>query len=265
MYATENKITGWNLVIAFSALFIGGLFGPLQKLQGIGLNAYPTLSSLGIKTYYQGLTIHGVLNALVFTTFFILGFFTYAISRSLEREQKYPWLHWLSFILMTLGLLAAAVPILGNLATVLYTFYPPMEASFFFYLGLTLVVVGSWLGGWGFYLTYWQWRKDNPGERTPFIALASIITMVMWQIATLGVATEILFQIISWTLGWVEGIDPQLARTFFWFFGILLFISGCFRRMSHGMVCCPSRPAVRCSVSRWPGSSSGYSWCFPYL
>jgi cytochrome c oxidase subunit 1 len=219
MYATENKITGWNLVIAFTALFIGGLFGPLQKLQNIGINAYPTLNSLGIKTYYQGLTLHGVLNALVFTTFFIIGFFTYAISRSLEREQKYPWIHWLAFILMALGLLVAAVPLLGNAATVLYTFYPPMEASFFFYFGLTLVVVGSWVAGWGFYLTYWQWRKENPGEKTPFIALAAIITMVMWQIATLGVAVEILFQIIPWSLGWVEGIDPQLARTFFWFFG----------------------------------------------
>ncbi len=43
--------------------------------------------------------------------------------------------------------------------------------------------------------------------------------MFMWQIATLGVATEILFQIIPWSLGLVEGIDPTLARTFFWFFG----------------------------------------------
>ena len=71
MYATENKITGWNLVIAFTALFIGGLFGPLQKLQNVGINAYPTLNSLGIKTYYQGLTLHGVLNALVYENWYI--------------------------------------------------------------------------------------------------------------------------------------------------------------------------------------------------
>jgi heme/copper-type cytochrome/quinol oxidase subunit 1 len=128
--------------------------------------------SLGIKTYYQGLTLHGVLNALVFTTFFIIAFFTYAISRSLEREQKYPKVHWLAFILMAVGLVVAAVPILGNAATVLYTFYPPMEASFFFYLGLVLVVVGSWVAGYGFYFTLAEWRKDNPGESTPFIALA---------------------------------------------------------------------------------------------
>jgi cytochrome c oxidase subunit 1 len=219
MYARENKLTAWNLVVAMTALFIGGFFGPLQKLQNIGISAYPALNSIGIKSYYQGLTAHGVLNALVWTTFFIVGFFTFATSRSLERELRYPRLNWLGFFLMVIGLILAAIPILTNLATVLYTFYPPLEASLFFYLGLTLVVVGSWTAGFGFYFTLAAWRKDHPGERTPFIALASNITMVMWQIATLGVAAEILFLIIPWVLGLVDGIDPQLARTFFWFFG----------------------------------------------
>lgn len=222
MYARENKLAGWNLFVAMTALFIGGFFGPLQKLQNLGipaLNAYPALNNLGIKSYYQGLTTHGVLNALVWTTFFIVGFLTFASSRSLERELRYPRLNWVGFFLMVIGLVMAAIPILGNLATVLYTFYPPLQASLFFYLGLTLVVVGSWTAGFGFLFTLVAWRKDHPGERTPFIALAANITMVMWTIATLGVATEILFLIIPWTLGWVKGIDPQLARTFFWFFG----------------------------------------------
>jgi cytochrome c oxidase subunit 1 len=219
MYARENKLAGWNIVVAMVALFIGGFFGPLQKLQNIGLNFYPTLNSIGIRSYYQGLTAHGVLNALVWTTFFIIGFFTFATSRSLKRELMYPRWSWVAFFMMVIGLVLAAVPILTNLATVLYTFYPPMEASIFFYLGLTLVVVGSWIAGFVFLATLISWRRDNPGERTPFIALAANITMVMWIIATLGVAAEILFLIIPWTLGIVEGIDPQLARTFFWFFG----------------------------------------------
>ncbi len=219
MYARENKLAGWNLFIAMTALFIGGLFGPLQKLQNIGINAYPALNSIGIKSYYQGLTAHGVLNALVWTTFFIVGFFTFATSRSLKRELRHPSWSWVAFFMMVIGLVLAAIPILTNLATVLYTFYPPLQASIFFYLGLTLVVVGSWIAGFSFLATLIGWRKDNPGQRTPFIALAANITMVMWMIATLGVATEILVLIIPWTLGLVEGIDPQLARTFFWFFG----------------------------------------------
>ena len=219
MYARENKLTGWHLGIAMGALFVGGLMGPLQKLEHVGINLYTALNGVGIASYYQGLTIHAVLNALVWTTFFIIGFFTYAITRSLKRELSHPWVNRLGLILMVIGTVMAAIPILLNLATVLYTFYPPMQASVFFYLGLVFVVIGSWVCGYGFYATYIMWRRENPGERTPLIALGSIITMVMWQFATIGVAVEILFLIIPWTLGWVEGTDPQLARTFFWFFG----------------------------------------------
>jgi cytochrome c oxidase subunit 1 len=218
-YKRENRLTAVLIGFAMVALFIGGSMGPLQKLEHVGINWYSAFRFLGIQTYYQGLTLHGVLNALVWTTFFIVGFFTYAIVRSLGRPLRQPLINVIGLVLMILGVVMAGVPILMNLASVLYTFYPPMQASFWFYLGLVLVVVGSWVSGWGFYYTYWGWRKDNPKTRTPFIALASLITMVMWQIATLGVAVEILFLLIPWTLGLVEGTDPQLARTFFWFFG----------------------------------------------
>ena len=224
VYKREDRLAAIFIGIAMVALFIGGSMGPLQKLEHVGINWYPALSKIGIgsvriASYYQGLTAHGVLNALVWTTFFIVGFFTYIVPRSLGRPLTKPRVNQLALLVMAVGLIMAAIPILMNLATVLYTFYPPMKASVWFYLGLVLVVVGSWIAGLGYYLTYWRWRKDNPGEKTPFIALASIITMVMWQIATLGVATEILALIIPWVLGWTDGTDPQLARTFFWFTG----------------------------------------------
>jgi len=218
-YTREKKLTGWYIGIGMAALFIGGFFGPLQKLEYVGINAYTALSKIGIATYYQGLTTHAVLNALVWTTFFIVGFFTFTITHSLKKELTHPIINVISLVTMVIGLVMAAIPILMNLATVLYTFYPPMKANPFFYIGLVLVVVGSWIGGWGFYLTYWRWRKENPRQKTPFIALASLITMVMWQIATLGIATELLVLIIPWSFGLVEGTDPQLARTFFWFTG----------------------------------------------
>lgn len=219
MYASTKKLTAWYLGIGMAALFIGGSLGPLQKLEHVGLNLYPGLQNIGLNSYYQGLTIHGVLNALVWTTFFIVGFFTFTTVHSLKRDLSHPAVNRASFILMVVGLLMAAVPILMNLATVLFTFYPPLQASPFFYIGLTLVVVGSWVGGWGMFLTYRAWRKENPGVQTPLIALGSLITMAMWQFATLGIATEMLWLIIPWSLGLVDNIDPQLARTFFWFTG----------------------------------------------
>jgi cytochrome c oxidase subunit I len=214
----DKKFIGWHLFVATVSLFVGVLFGPLQALEHSGLDLYPYIQPL-FKSYYQGLTIHGVLNALIWTTFFITGFLTLTVVYGLKRPLRYPTLNRVGFWVMVVGLLAAAVPILLDEASVLYTFYPPLKAHWSFYAGLTLVVVGSWIEGYGFFFTFAQWRKENPGVRSPLMALMSVITMAMWQIATLGVAVEILTMLLPWSLGLIEGTDPQLARTYFWFTG----------------------------------------------
>jgi cytochrome c oxidase subunit 1 len=219
-FARERKLTAIHIAVAFIALFAGSIFGPMQALEHMGINLYPLIEPV-IRSYYQGLTLHGVLNALVWTTWFITGFLTYATVRSLKRPLRYPWVSYVGLILMAAGLLAAAVPLLLNAATVLYTFYPPLKANAFFYIGVTTMVIGSWFVGYSLYLTLWAWYKDkdNEGRRVPLIALMSIITMVMWQIATIGVAVEEVTMLIPWSLGLIEGVDPQLARSYFWFTG----------------------------------------------
>lgn len=217
-FARERKLSAIHILVAFVALAIGAFFGPMQALEHMGINLYPLIEPL-IKTYYQGLTLHGVLNALVFTTWFITGFLTYITVRSLNRPLRFPWISYLGLILMGAGLLTAAVPLLLNAATVLYTFYPPLKANPFFYIGVTVMVVGSWVVGYSLYFTLAAWYKENRGKRVPLIALMSVITMVMWQIATIGVATEEITMLIPWSLGLIEGVDPQLARSYFWFTG----------------------------------------------
>lgn len=216
---SERKLIAWHLVIAVLALFIGSLFGPLQALNWGGIDLYPSLTNLGIKSYYQGLTIHGVLNAVIWTTFFIMAFLTFNVVYGLKKNLTLPALNWAGFWLMVIGLVMAAFYILTNQATVLYTFYPPLQAPWLFYLALALVVVGSWLEGWGFIATYRAWRKEHAGERTPLIALMALITFVIWQLATIGVAIEVLALLIPWAAGLTQGIDVELARTFFWWFG----------------------------------------------
>lgn len=214
----DKKFIGLHLLFAVIAVSIGSLFGPLQAFEHAGLDLYPYLKPL-FQSYYQGLTLHGVLNALVFTTFFITGFLTLTTIYGLKRPLRNPVLNRVGFWMMVVGLVVTAVPLLLNEASVLYTFYPPLKAHWAFYAGLTLVVVGSWVEGWGFFSTYLAWRKENPGVRTPLMTFGGLITMAMWQIATLGVATEILTMLLPWSLGVIDGADPQLARTYFWFTG----------------------------------------------
>ena len=219
MTRQEKRFIGLHLVVAIFALSVGSLFGPLQAFEWSGLDLYQFLEPIGLGDYYKGLTAHGVLNALVWTTFFITGFLTLTTIVGLRRPLRYPKLNQVGFWMMVVGLVMAAIPILAGWASVLYTFYPPLEASWAFYLGLTLVVVGSWIEGYGFFFTFIAWRKENPDVRTPFITFGGLITMAMWQVATLGIAVEILTMLLPYSLGLTDGTDPQLGRTFFWFTG----------------------------------------------
>ncbi len=217
-FRTEYQVTQAYLIVALVALFGGVVTGLFQGLDNAGINLYPRLAPV-VQSYYHGLTMHGVLNVLVYTTFFISGFLPFMTARALKRPLASGKLAWGTFWLMLAGLVLAAIPLVGNQATVLFTFYPPMQAHWAFYVGLTLVVVGTWLVTLNLALTYRAWRRSHRGEPTPLAAFMSLVTFAMWTIASLGIAAEMLFLVIPWSLGLVAGTDALLARVLFWFTG----------------------------------------------
>jgi len=213
--ARDAKLSMAHLYVAFTALLLGGLAGLLQVLVRSGSFELPW----GIN-YYQVLTVHGVLLGLILTTFFIFGFQTAAMSvavGTLSSNQRR--LGWIGFWVMTIGTTMAAVMVLLNEASVLYTFYAPLQAHWIFYAGLALVVVGSWIAALSEALRWMKWRKDYPKQTTPLLGFMVVCNNLMWFIATIGVATEVLFQLLPWSLGFVDRVDILLSRTLFWSFG----------------------------------------------
>src|SRR5215475_3637228 len=186
-FGPEQRLTGAYLAIALLALFVGIVTGLFQALSHSGVNLYPQLAPV-VASYYQGLTLHGVMNALVWTTFFICGFLPFIATRALAIPLASHRLAWVTYGLMTGGLVLAAIPLLGNAATVMFTFYPPLRAHWAFYVGLTLVVVGTWLITLNLALTWRAWRRDHPDVRTPLAAFMSLVAFAMWTIASLGLA-----------------------------------------------------------------------------
>jgi cytochrome c oxidase subunit 1 len=208
--------------VSFVALALGGVFGLVQALHRTDIYRGLVSSS----DYYTLLTGHGVLLALVFTTFFIAGLFTWASTDSLGRDIPSVKIGYLWFGLMTLGTVLAAVAIVAGLfpsiplsADVLFTFYAPLQAHPAFYIGAALIIVGSWIAGYTYFRNFWQWRGDNPDERIPLRTFMVLITMLMWYISTVGVAIEVVVFLIPWSLGIISEVDPLLTRTLFWYFG----------------------------------------------
>ncbi|MFL5379865.1 MAG: cbb3-type cytochrome c oxidase subunit I [Myxococcales bacterium] len=198
------------------ALTIFGIYhGVLQVLYRSGI--IQDTSFLGID-YYQGLTAHGVINAVVLTTFFAVGFGNAVVSQTLDRGVSVA-LARAGLVLMVLGTLVAAGPIFAGKANVLYTFYAPLKAHPLFYFGVVFLVVGSWVSFWAWIPGYLRFRREHPGEKTPLGALGIIATFVIWQICTLPVAYEVIVQLIPFSLGWTTGVNVVLSRLLFWFFG----------------------------------------------
>jgi cytochrome c oxidase subunit 1 len=211
----DARLVMAHMYVAFIALFVGASCGLLQTLERSGKFTLPA----GI-SYYQILTVHGVVLGLVLTTFFILGFMLSAQSKTTGGYNKTERvIAWIGFWVMLAGTLSAATMILLNEATVLFTFYAPLQAHALFYIGLALVIVGSWLEGFVMFKRHARFRKENKGVRTPLLSFMAVVTMLMWQIASIGVAITVIFQMIPWALGWVDTIDILLSRTLFWYFG----------------------------------------------
>lgn len=211
----DRNLALWNIGVAYIAFLIGTLCGLLQVF--IRNDALTLPSWLD---YYQILTAHGVLLALIFTTFFIFGFFITGMSKSLGSFGPKVYLFsWIGFAVTTLGTVLATVMIVSGEASVLYTFYAPLKASGWYYVGLALFVVGTWISSFALVGHYMVWRKKHKGQLSPLFAFMTIATIVMWIIACLGVVATVLFQFIPWAFGWVDTINVELSRSLFWFFG----------------------------------------------
>ena len=100
-------------------------------------------------------------------------------------------------------------------ATVLLHLLSAADRKPVFYIGLVLVVVGSWIWCALMIVAMAQWKRDNPGEPVPLAMFATVANAVMWLWTTVGVAAELLFQVIPAALGWTETIDVGLSRTLF--------------------------------------------------
>ncbi|WP_034336060.1 b(o/a)3-type cytochrome-c oxidase subunit 1 [Deinococcus misasensis] len=212
----EKKIALYYTVTGLIFLLVGVLMGPLQALNYAGIDIYKYMPFL--KSYYQGLTLHGVLNALVFTTYFICGILLYIPARDLKLRPNMTFA-WFTYWLMNFGVVLAAIAILGNNASVLYTFYPPLKGHPLFYIGAALLVASSLLVGGQVIYMWTGWKKANPGKITPVTAYMSVATWFMWILASLGIVVEVVFYLIPWALGWTPAVDPLLARTLFWYTG----------------------------------------------
>jgi Heme/copper-type cytochrome/quinol oxidases, subunit 1 len=154
--AATRKLVLSNFWVAFIAFIVACFMGEYQVLERSGFIS--ALDSPSV--YFASVSTHGVLMAFVLTTFFIMGFGYTIATTTLKQPIWNKPLAWVGFWVTLVGVVLAAIPLLTGKASVLYTFYPPMVAPAVFYIGATLLVVGSWVWCAIMLVMFVQWKKS---------------------------------------------------------------------------------------------------------
>jgi cytochrome c oxidase subunit 1 len=210
--AQASRLALANIWIAFITFLLAALMGVYQVAERSGF--FPQIEI--IELYFRSVSSHGVIMGFVLTTFFIMGF-GYWISHTALKIPLWGGnkLGWVGFLISLGGTAMAAAMLFMGKASVMYTFYPPLVAHPIFYFGATFLVVGSWVWCLQMVMTMNVWKKENPDAPVPLAMYAMTANAILWFITSLGVASEVLFQLIPWSLGWIDTIDVGLARTLF--------------------------------------------------
>jgi cytochrome c oxidase subunit 1 len=198
----------WVAFVAFGAAILLGAWQMYVRSPMSGWIDNP-------EHYYRSVTAHGTVMAYVLPTLVAMGFGYAIIELALKRPLVGIRWAWASFWLVVVGTVVAATPVALGLASVLYTFYPPMIASPFYYLGVVLVVVGSWIWVALTAINLHAWRRDNPGAPIPLAMFGSTVGAYLWAWTSVGAAIEILVLILPVALGLKDTIDAGLSRVFF--------------------------------------------------
>lgn len=208
---SNRRLVLAHLWVAFAAFLAACALGVWQMWVRSPLAAPQDIPG----RYYQSVTAHGVSMAFVLTTFFIMGFGYYVAETALKRALPGKGVAWAAWWMGIVGVVMAVLSIAGGHASVLYTFYPPLTATSWFYIGLVLVVAASWIWCVLMILAMGGFKRANPDAPVPLAMYGTVANAVMWLWTTVGVASEIVFQILPATLGFVHTIDVGLSRTLF--------------------------------------------------
>jgi cytochrome c oxidase subunit I len=165
--------------------------------------------------YYRSVTAHGTAMAYVLPTLVAMGFGYFITETALNRTLVGRNWAWAGFILVAFGTVTAIIPVAAGEASVLYTFYPPLIGNAFYYIGIVLVVVGSWIWVALMSVNLRLWKRDNPGVPVPLAMFANVAGSYLWAWTAVGAALELLFQILPVSLGLKSTIDAGLARVLF--------------------------------------------------
>ncbi|MAH54162.1 MAG: cytochrome c oxidase subunit I [Candidatus Pelagibacter sp.] len=249
VFSQDAKYIGVQYICAATAIAILALV--LSVLMRVQI-AYPELNVLDPSTYYQAITMHGMIMVIFFLTALFLGGFGNLLIPLMcgARDMVFPFVNMMSFwiFLLSLLVLVASYFVPGGPTGAGWTLYPPQAITagtpgnlwglVLMLVSIVLFVVGFTMGGLNYVITVLQARaRGMTLMRLPLtvwgIFVATIIALLAFPALLAGglmllldtvLGTSFYMPAIIATSNFgkeitTDGGSPLLFQHLFWFFG----------------------------------------------
>src|ERR1700693_1038875 len=203
-----------HAVAAVVFLALGGVMGLM-----VALTRWPAVHLLPAEWFYLVLTGHGANVLLFWIIFFEIAVLYFASAILLNSRIAAPKFAWLGFVLMIVGALLANYAVLRGESSVMFTSYPPMQASPNFYLGLILFAVGALIGTSIFFATLVIAKEEGTYQGSIPLVTFGALTAAIIAVFTIASGAVILIPTWLWSLGLISYIDPLLYKVVWWAMG----------------------------------------------
>jgi cytochrome c oxidase subunit 1 len=130
-----------------------------------------------------------------------------------------PKIAWLGFVLMVVGAVMANYAVLRGDSSVMFTSYPPMMASPWFYLSLILFAVGALCAVCVFFGTLVIAKAEKTYEGSIPLVTFGALTAAIIAVFTIASGAIILIPTFLWSVGLISNIDPLMYKTVWWALG----------------------------------------------
>ena len=212
--ANAEKLIKVNAVAAVVFLMLGGLMGLL-----VALTRWPAVQLLPADWFYLVLTGHGANVLLFWIIFFEIAVLYFASAVILGARLATPRFAWLAFVLMVAGAVMANYAVLRGDSSVMFTSYPPMQASHWFYLSLIIFAVGALIAVMVFFGTLVVAKSERTYNGSVPLVTFGAITAGIIAVFTLASGAIILIPTWLWSLGLLSGIDTLMYKVVWWGMG----------------------------------------------
>jgi len=211
---SSERLIVVNAVTAVLWLATGGTLALL-----IALTRWPAVQLIASpEWFYRLVGAHGAAMLIFWILFFEVAGLVFGGTVLLNQPMYAPRVGWLAYGMMLAGSLWAAALMLSGQATVMFTAYPPLEVSHWFYLALLLFAVGALVAVIHFLVQVSRARISGRVRTLPLFTFGLVVAAIL-ALFTLASGTAALVPAWLASAGLTDAADPGVYRLLFWGFG----------------------------------------------